>query len=479
MDTAGAYNSSSARKMDTLVSSNVGVVELWERCLSYFESVLDPRELDTWFRPIEPLKLEGTTLTIRVPTAYFLEMLETNYSEVFSRILTTLLGSQATLCCEALVDSSAKEPSKGVVKSVSGDIKGTPVIESVASAPRVLYDSHLIKNYTFETFVGGVSNNVPRTFAQHICEHPGTPVINPFFVYGAPGVGKTHLINAMGHQLLRKDPSLKVLYVSTDNFVQQFTSAACNHKTADFTKFYRQVDVLLIDDIQSLIGKNKTQEAFFQIFNHLYLLGKQLILTCDKPPVELRGMEERLISRIAGSCVAQIERPDEELRRTILERKLNEEGITLKDEVKELIVKTVSSNLRELEGTLTSLMLHSIVNKRPIDLKFATEIIGRTIKLETREITIERIIELTSSLLKVTPAEIRGKSRKQEFVMARQIIMYLTKEYTDESHAAIGVMLGNRTHSTVVHGCNTIKSLLMVSPQVREYIKKLEESLGI
>lgn len=451
---------------------------MWSRCLSYFESVLDKRELETWFRPIQPVKLESSTLTIRVPTVYFLEMLEANYSKVFSHILSELLGSEASLCCEALVDSSAKEFAKGAVKSVSGDIKGSPS-EIAQEAPRVYFDSHLIKNYTFDTFVGGISNNVPRTFAKHICEHPGTPVINPFFIYGAPGVGKTHLLNAIGHQLLKNEPSLRVLYVSTDNFVQQFTSAACNHKTADFTKYYRQVDVLLIDDIQSLIGKNKTQEAFFQIFNHLYLLGKQLVLTCDKPPVELRGMEERLISRIAGSCIAQIERPDEGLRRSILDRKLNEEGLSLKEDVKELIVKSVSSNLRELEGTLTSLMLHSIVSQRPIDLSLAKEIIGRTVKIEVKEVSMERIMELTCELLRVTAEEVRGKSRKQEFVMARQLVMYLTKEYTDEAYAAIGVMLGDRSHSTVVHGCNTIKSQLLVSPMVRDYVKTLEERLGV
>lgn len=472
------YNTSSAHKENFTPIHEQGVEEVWSRCLSYFESVLDKRELETWFRPIQPVKLESSTLTIRVPTVYFLEMLEANYSKVFSHILSELLGSEASLCCEALVDSSAKEFAKGAVKSVSGDIKGSPS-EFAQEAPRVYFDSHLIKNYTFDTFLGGISNNVPRTFAKHICEHPGTPVINPFFIYGAPGVGKTHLLNAIGHQLLKNEPSLRVLYVSTDNFVQQFTSAACNHKTADFTKYYRQVDVLLIDDIQSLIGKNKTQEAFFQIFNHLYLLGKQLVLTCDKPPVELRGMEERLISRIAGSCIAQIERPDEGLRRSILDRKLNEEGLSLKEDVKELIVKSVSSNLRELEGTLTSLMLHSIVSQRPIDLSLAKEIIGRTVKIEVKEVSMERIMELTCELLRVTAEEVRGKSRKQEFVMARQLVMYLTKEYTDEAYAAIGVMLGDRSHSTVVHGCNTIKSQLLVSPMVRDYVKTLEERLGV
>lgn len=472
------YNTSSAHKENFTPIQEQGVEEVWSRCLSYFESVLDKRELETWFRPIQPVKLESSTLTIRVPTVYFLEMLEANYSKVFSHILSELLGSEASLCCEALVDSSAKEFAKGAVKSVSGDIKGSPT-EFAQEAPRVYFDSHLIKNYTFDTFLGGISNNVPRTFAKHICEHPGTPVINPFFIYGAPGVGKTHLLNAIGHQLLKNEPSLRVLYVSTDNFVQQFTSAACNHKTADFTKYYRQVDVLLIDDIQSLIGKNKTQEAFFQIFNHLYLLGKQLVLTCDKPPVELRGMEERLISRIAGSCIAQIERPDEGLRRSILDRKLNEEGLSLKEDVKELIVKSVSSNLRELEGTLTSLMLHSIVSQRPIDLSLAKEIIGRTVKIEVKEVSMERIMELTCELLRVTAEEVRGKSRKQEFVMARQLVMYLTKEYTDEAYAAIGVMLGDRSHSTVVHGCNTIKSQLLVSPMVRDYVKTLEERLGV
>lgn len=474
------YNSSSALKGASSPAVTLGVEEVWNRCISYFEKVLDPKAVDTWFRPIKPVKLEGKTLTIRVPTLYFYEFLERNYSRVFSHILTEILGEEAKLGYEALVDSTSKDISKGGIKVVSQDIKGASLAyEASKPLPNVIHKSHLINNYTFDTFVTSDSNNVPKSFAQNICEHPGNPMINPFYVFGAPGVGKTHLINAIGHQLIRNNPSIRVLYVSTDTFVQQFTSAACNHKTADFTKFYRQVDVLLIDDIQSLVGKTKTQEAFFQIFNHLYMLGKQLVITCDKPPVELLGLEERLISRIAGSCIAHIDRPDENLRRTILDMKMEKEGIVLRNEVKEFIVKNVTSNLRELDGALTSLMLHSIVQKRDIDLKFAREIISRSVKMDVREITFDYILSLVCDMLGVTTDELRGKSRKQEIVIARQLIMYLAKTYTDESFATIGVLLGGRTHSTIVHGCNTIKEQMTVNSTIKQYVNKLEEQLGV
>lgn len=475
------YNTSSAIKGDAKVDQSLGVDEVWAECLAYFREVLEPREIQTWFLPISPIKLEGATLTIRVPTLYFYEILEANYAETFSHILTQLLGSEAKLRCEALVDSSAKDVRKGSMTTVSGDIRGryTSEQQTASTPPKVFFDPHLIRNYTFETFLGGVSNNVPRTFALHICEHPGKPVINPFFIYGAPGVGKTHLINAIGQQLLRNDPSLRILYVSADNFIQQFTAASCNHKTADFTKFYRQVDVLLIDDIQMLVGKTKTQEAFFQIFNHLYMLGKQIILTCDKPPVEIHGMEERLVSRIAGSCVAHIERPDEELRRNFLEKKLREEGIELREDVKDLIVKSVTSNLRELEGVLTSLMLHSIVDKRAVDLKFSKEILARTVKMDAREITLDLILQLTSEFLGVSEDDIRGKSRKQEIALARQIVMYLAKIHTEDSYGTIGVKLGNRSHSTVVHGYNNIEAQMELNPLVQDCVKSIQEKLKI
>lgn len=478
------YKGSSALRVEgDATLDQRGVEEVWADFLAYFGERISARELDTWFRPITPLRLEGSTLTIRVPTIYFLEMLKSRYAHLFSEVLTAVLGDGAMLHYEALVDSSARNLSKASIKACSGGSAGQPASSFSESVPRrieVGFDAHLIKNYTFETFLAGESNNVPRTVGQHIAANPGKAQINPFFIYGAPGVGKTHLLNAIGHQLLRNDPSLRVLYVSADNFVQQFTGAACNHKTADFTKFYRQVDALLLDDIQTLIGKTKTQEAFFQIFNHLYMLGKQLVLTCDKPPVELHGMEERMISRIAGSCIAQIDRPDKELRRTILEHKLSEEGIELGEEVKELIVSSVTSNLRELEGAITSLLLYAIVANHPIDLAFASKIIRRTVRIEeARSITLEAILDETASFLKISKEDIRSKSRKQEIVLARHLVMYLSKKHTDESYTTIGIKLGNRSHSTVLHGCKTIEDQLRISPQVRDSVKSIEEKLRL
>lgn len=477
-----SYNSSLASSSDFDHVHHLGVEEVWERCLSFFAGVLELHTINTWFKPIKPVKLEGSTLTIGVPTLYFSEYIEEHFTSIFAQALSEILGDKAMLIYEASIDSSSRDASKGSMSTISTDIRGNSAATiSSEQADRSIawQNTHLIESYTFDTFLSSVSNKVPRTFGLHICDKPGAPSLNPFFVYGAPGVGKTHLINAIGWQLLKKNPSLRVLYVSADNFIQQFTSAACNHKTADFTKFYRQIDVLLIDDIQSLIGKAKTQEAFFQIFNHLYLLGKQIVLTCDKPPVELHGMEERLLSRIAGSCTVLIERPDEELRRDILSRKMNEEGVTLKKEVVDLVIKHVTSNLRELNGALTSLMLHSVVERREIDLKFAKDIISRTVKMDAREITLDLILKHVSEYLRISIEDIRGKSRKQEFVLARQVVMYLTKKHTNESYSAIGLMLGGRSHATIVHGCRTIDEQISHNSLMSDVISAVERKIAL
>lgn len=317
---------------------------------------------------------------------------------------------------------------------------------------------------------------VSYTLAKHISQKPGMLTYNPFFVYGAPGVGKTHLINAIGWEILKLHPEMRVLYISSDTFLQQFTSASCNHKTDDFTHFYQQVDVLLIDDIQGLIGKEKTQIAFFQIFNHLFQLGKQIVLSCDKPPVDLQGMHERLASRISGSCTTQIDRPDEELRRNVLHQKMERESVRLSEDVVNYIAKSVTGNLRTLEGTISTLLAHSVARGvKEINLKFAREIISLNVRIDEPDLTLDRFVTLVSDRLGITIDEMRSKSRKQEIVMARQIVMYLTHKYTDEPLTAIGQMLGGRTHATVLHSCKVVEEQMEQNRLMKSTIRDIEK----
>lgn len=475
---ANPYNTSLAYSNEYLASDQHDVKQVWNSCMVILEQLLEAKQIDTWIRPIVPLRLEGKMITIGVPTLFFAERIEETFAIAVSKALSDVLGAGARLRYEVNVDSTAADSSAARMSVTSNEIKGQSIQnmddERLAHLGAAC---HLVPNYTFDRFVGSVSNDTARTLAMRLCDIHGDSAINPFFIYGAPGVGKTHLINAIGWQILRKNPQLKVLYISADNFIQQFTSASCNHKTAEFTKFYRNVDILLIDDIQSLIGKSKTQTVFFQIFNHLYLLGKQIIFTCDKPPSELHGMEERLLSRIAGSCITYIERPDEALRREILYRKMEENGVTLSEDIIDFIVKSVTTSLRELEGALNTLMVNSLVCKREITLRFAQEMLRQIIKKDRCEVTSDIIIKEISAHLHVSIDDIKSNSRKQELVQARQIIMYMLKKHTDESYAAIGMMLGKRTHTTVVHGCQTIQEQLKINPLIKDTINSVERKL--
>lgn len=452
--------------------------EVWSAALLLFKQRLEERSFNTWFRPIVPVSCVGSTLTIRVPSNFFIEYIEKNYSYLFAEVLTRLLGSGARLKYIAPIDSSTPLAGAGSMTTLSrSDAGGNLNVELAPTQNTIGWKHNLIENFTFDTFIESDSNKVSRTLACHISEKPGMNTYNPFFVYGAPGVGKTHLINAIGWEIVRKRPEMKVLYISSDTFLQQFTSASCNRKTDDFTRFYRQVDVLLIDDIQGLIGKEKTQVAFFQIFNHLFQLGKQIVLSCDKPPVDLQGLHERLASRISGSCTTQIDRPDEELRRNVLHQKMEQESVKLSEDVVNYIVKSVTGNLRTLEGTISTLLAHSVARGvREIDLKFAHEIISLNVRIDEPELTLERFMELVSKQLDITPEEMRSKSRKQEIVMARQIVMYLTHKYTDEPLTAIGEMLGGRTHATVLHSCNVVEDQVENNRLMKSTIEEVEKA---
>lgn len=451
--------------------------EIWSAALSLFKQRLEEKAFNTWFLPIEPISCIDSTLTIRVPSNFFIEYIEKNFSHIFADVLTRIMGPAARLRYIAPIDSSVRRDNSGSITTLSHpENAGRTEVQPSVKTNTIGWKHNLIENFTFDTFIESASNMVSYALAKHISQKPGMLTYNPFFVYGAPGVGKTHLINAIGWEILKLHPEMRVLYISSDTFLQQFTSASCNHKTDDFTHFYQQVDVLLIDDIQGLIGKEKTQIAFFQIFNHLFQLGKQIVLSCDKPPVDLQGMHERLASRISGSCTTQIDRPDEELRRNVLHQKMERESVRLSEDVVNYIAKSVTGNLRTLEGTISTLLAHSVARGvKEINLKFAREIISLNVRIDEPDLTLDRFVTLVSDRLGITIDEMRSKSRKQEIVMARQIVMYLTHKYTDEPLTAIGQMLGGRTHATVLHSCKVVEEQMEQNRLMKSTIRDIEK----
>lgn len=468
-------------------STNVN--EIWDTCLRILQDIVDERAYRTWFLPIIPVSIEGDTLTLQVPSQFFCEFLEGNFVEQLRTVLGRVIGPNASLQYNALVDnSSPKYP--GTV-TLAGCADGGQAAEqfdvnllhrhmpnAATHSEAQDFDTQLNSRLNFRNFYQSECNYVARSVAEAIAASPGNTPMNPFFIYGASGVGKTHLCHALGLRVREMHPRLKVLYVSSHLFEMQFTTAARMGTINDFIAFYQQVDVLIIDDIQWLIGKKKTQLAFFQVFNHLYMLGKQIVLTSDKPPVDLNGMEERLVTRMAGATCVKIERPDLKLRREILQQRTLQSGVRLDESVLNFIAENVCDNVRELEGTLVSLITNSVVVGKEIDLTFAKRIVRQAVRLEKKEVTIECIQQAVSRVFQVQIEQMKSKSRKQDIVQARQVVMFLSKKHTAQSLSAIGELMGGRNHATVLHGCRCVTNEMEMNASFRSSVERAEQLIA-
>ncbi len=465
--------------------NNIDVTQVWTSCMSKLSNMVDERAYNTWFIPIKPISLAGETLTLQVPSQFFCEFLEGNYVDELREVLSEVVGPNATLLYNALVDNTSSQP-RSVTLSGCNKSKEEIVVDKSqmrleennnSASPHQNFDSQLNPKLNFNNFIQGNCNKLARSIAESIADNPGNSPLNPFFIFGASGVGKTHLCQALGLSVKQQFPHMKVLYVSASTFEMQFTTASRQGTFNDFIGFYQQIDVLIIDDIQWLIGKKKTQLAFFQIFNHLYMLSKQIVLTSDKAPAELEGMEERLVSRMAGAIMVPIERPDLDLRRNILRRKLAASGVELPEEVVEFIAENVKNNIREIEGTVMSLITNSVVTDCEIDLKFTKRIVNQAVRLEKKEINMDSILNAVNKVFRISIADIRGKSRKQEVVTARHCAMYLAKKLTDLTLAAIGELLGGRNHATVLHGFRCVSDQIEMSANLRNSVEQTERIL--
>ena len=374
------------------------------------------------------------------------------------------------------------DKTNGISVDIPGSNRSTAVapkaINKGNEAPNPLndLDPQLNPNYNFDTFIQGASNEFSRAVAETVAEHPAK-TFNPLFIYGPSGVGKTHLINAIGTRIKENYPEKRVLYVSAHLFQVQYTDSVRTNNFNNFINFYQSIDVLIIDDVQEFAGKTQTQNTFFHIFNHLHQNGKQLVMTSDRSPAVLLGMEDRLLTRFKWGLVAELNKPDVDLRRNILRNKVHRDGLEIPEDVINYIAENVEESVRELEGIINSLLAQSILFKRDIDMSLAQHIVKKAVNIVNKKITIEDIVKVVCNHYDMDESSIHNKSRKREFVQARQIAMFLAKKYTDYSTAKIGLIIGGKDHATVLHACRCVENQVSVDKAFKAELNEIESQL--
>ncbi len=468
-------------------------VEVWENCLKVIKDNIPLQSYKTWFEPIVPLKLDNNVLTIQVPSQFFYEWLEEHYINLLKKTIKKEIGPAGRLEYSIIMDNrglsdnpvSVKYPTSNKnavhnrpqpmpVNMASRDIPNPFIIPGLK---KLKIESQLNDVYSFDNFVEGDCNRLARSAGWAIAENPGKTAFNPLFLYSNVGLGKTHLAHAIGLQVKENHPDKTVLYVQTDQFVQQYTDSVRNNNQNDFVHFYQMIDVLILDDIEFLAGKEKTQDTFFHIFNHLHQNGKQIIMTCDKPPVELKGMEPRLLSRFKWGLAADLQVPDLQTRINILKRKMYINGIEMPDDVIEYLAYSITTNIREMEGALISIMAHSSLNKKEITIDLAKRMIDKFVKSTAKEVSIDYIQKVVCDYFNFPVSVINEKTRKREIVQARQLAMYFSKKHTKSSLATIGLHCGNKDHATVLHAIRTVNNLIETDKQFKTYVDDLDKKL--
>lgn len=460
---------------------------VWNNCLRIVRDIIRPQSFRTWFEPIKAVKLAGSVLTIEVPSNFFREYLEEHYIDLIGKALKRVLGKEAKLEYNVRVVSGEElvtypQQPAGEIRNKSVPFPNQALNISnpfvIPGLQQLEIDPQLNSHYSFENFIEGECNRLARSAGLNIAANPGKGTFNPLFLYGGSGLGKTHLAQAIGIAIKREFPEKIVLYVSANRFMTQYMDATTvKNKLTDFLHFYQMMDVLIIDDVHEFSGKAGTQNAFFHIFSHLHSIGKQLILTSDKAPVDLQDLEQRLLSRFKWGLLAELLPPDYNTRVEILKAKSYKDGISLPEEVISYVANRVSTNVRELEGTLISLLAHSTLTNRKIDLDLAESLIEKLVTRNKPEITIDRIQKIVCDYFKIDSDKFLSSSRKRELVQARQIAMYLSRNHTNNSLASIGSLTGGRGSPTVLHAYNTVCDLLDTDRSFRKFVVDIETQL--
>ena len=464
-------------------------IKIWNDCLNIIKENVAEQGFTTWFVPIVPLKLEGSSLTIQVPSQFFYEWLEEHYVSVLKNALETIIGVGAKLEYSVIVDQGNKDNAPYTVNLPNRPAVGNGYRKGNQKRPMsnpfeletvtVPQESQLNPNYLFETLVEGDCNRLARSAGHAVAKKPGITSFNPLMIYGGVGLGKTHLVHAIGNDIKQSLPDKFVQYVSSEKFINQFIKAVQNNEVQSFQSYYLQVDILIIDDVQFFGGKEKTQEIFFHIFNHLHQSGKQIVMTSDRPPKELKGLEERLLSRFKWGLTTDLQQPDFETRMAIIHNKMQAEGIVIPPEVCEYLAYTVDTNVRELEGVMISLIAHASLDRRDIDLELAKQTMKNIVHDIETEVGIDYIQKTVAEYYHLSPDDLKAKTRKKEVVIARQVAMYFSKDYTNHSLKSIGYHFGGRDHSTVIHAVQSVNDMIDVNANFKGSIEDLKKKLKI
>ena len=459
---------------------------LWNDSLKLIKENVTEQQFQTWFKPIifESYKPASKTLLVQVPSPFVYEYLEENYVDLLSKVLTRVFGQGVRLTYRVVTDKT-HNITQDIQAEPTENIESQKATQRANQSPTVLdatpqeLDPQLDPHKSFGNFIEGDSNKLPRSIGLSIAEHPDTQQFNPMFIYGPSGCGKTHLLNAIGLRTKQLFPKKRVLYISARLFQVQYTSSVLHNTTNDFINFYQTIDVLIVDDIQEWITASKTQDTFFHIFNHLFRNGKRIILACDRPPVELQGMNERLLTRFACGLIAELEKPNMQLCIDILNSKIKHDGLHIPEDVVHFIAQTANGSVRDLQGVINSLLAYSVVYNSNIDMRLAQRVIKRAVKIDDRPLTIDDILEKVCSFFNVTATAINSRSRKHDIVIARQVSMYLAHKFTKMPASRIGKLVGGRDHSPVIHSCSQIEKRLQVDKKFNAELSSIENSFKL
>jgi len=447
------------------------LIEIWGDFLKEIKGNVTQMTFNTWFLPIKPLELSNSTIKVQLPSQFFWEWIDEHYKSLISKTMQNILGEQISLTYVISEEVEPKKTEKEIAPQVIENTKPVP--------PKQEHNAFLNYRYTFDNFIKGENNQLARAAATAISENPGGTSFNPLFLYGGVGLGKTHLMQAIGNKILEKFPDKRVIYLPSDIFTVQFVESIKSDKVNEFSGFYRSMDVLIIDDIQFLIGKEKTQDLFFHIFNTLHQARKQIVLSSDKPPKDLKGLDERLISRFQWGLSADIQSPDLETRIAILKKKSEDYGMLVSDEILEYIANSITSNIRELEGCLIKLLANSSLNSKDINLDLAKRTVKEIATDRKINISIDNITKTVCSALSIDENKLRDKTRKKEIVLARQLAMFFSKELTKSSLKTIGLHFGGRDHSTVIHSCNSIEQMQQEDSSIKTLVENLRSQIEL
>ena len=469
---------------------NISAKVRWEQCLQLIKQNVTEQQYETWFKPIVfgKYNVASKTLCLEVSSQFMYEYLEEHYTGLLQKVLYHYYGEGVKLGYRIHV---VKDKGKGgdiemEAEETESAMLPQPETRVTKEAPTPLdaarpqqIDSQLNPHLTFNNYIEGDSNKLPRSIGLTVAEHPKSTQFNPMFIYGPSGCGKTHLINAIGMKAKEMNSNCRVLYVSARLFQVQYTNSVRNNTTNDFINFYQTIDVLIVDDIQEWATATSTQNTFFPVFNHLFRNSKRIILASDRPPVDLKGMNERLLTRFSCGLIAELEKPNTKLCVDILNNKIKRDGLKIPADVIDYIAQTANGSVRDLQGVINSLLAYSVVYNCNLDMRLAERVIKRAVKVDDRPLTIDDILDTVCNHFGVSSSAIASRSRKREYVEARQVSMYLAQKYTKMPASRIGKLVGGRDHSTVIHSCSKVERRIKTDRNFQDELTSIENSFKL